>query len=115
MSRGTTACIFAAGLLGLAGVAYGHRGGHVHGGPHTRVFIGGTFFVPFYYPPPFYAPYYYYSPPATQYVEPYQYVQPYPLPAQPSYWYYCPESAAYYPYVLDCPGGWTRALPQPPS
>jgi hypothetical protein len=35
-------------------------------------------------------------------------------PAQQAYWYYCPESKAYHPYVKHCPGGWQRVVPQPP-
>ena len=33
--------------------------------------------------------------------------------APASYWYYCSDSRAYYPYVKDCPGGWQRVSPQP--
>jgi hypothetical protein len=32
---------------------------------------------------------------------------------QPSNWYYCDASKAYYPYVQDCPAGW-RAVPATP-
>ena len=57
-------------------------------------------------------------------------VAPAPVPQQPSpspppppqqqqqqshYWYYCPDSRAYYPYVRECAGGWERVAPQPPS
>src|SRR5689334_13736433 len=96
----------------------GFRGGFHHG-THFRgsVFIGGGFFAPwywpgpYYYPPAYYPPAYYppaYYPPATEYIEP----QP---SAAPSYWYYCPASRAYYPYVRDCPGGWQQVAPQPPQ
>ncbi len=89
----------------------GFHGGGFHGGFHhfhgggfrSRIFIGGTFFAPFY---PYYDPYpysYYYYPPP-------QYVQPYP---PQSYWYYCPDSGAYYPYVRQCPGGWQPVVPPP--
>lgn len=37
---------------------------------------------------------------------------PEPAP-QPAYWYYCPESNNYYPYVQRCPSGWQRVEPQP--
>jgi hypothetical protein len=46
---------------------------------------------------------------------------PPPAPAvqqqqQPGHWwYFCPGSNAYYPYVRECPGGWQRVSPQPPS
>ncbi len=32
---------------------------------------------------------------------------------QASWWYYCADSNAYYPYVNKCPGGWLRVAPQP--
>ena len=41
-----------------------------------------------------------------------------PQPQQPQqshYWYYCPASRAYYPYVRECVGGWQAVSPQPPS
>ena len=34
---------------------------------------------------------------------------------QPGYWYYCPPSGAYYPYVQSCPVPWTPVSPTPPS
>jgi hypothetical protein len=138
MSIRSAASTLLAGLLGvgLAGIACADRPGHagrfaasgsVHGaghasgfrsaGPrhfggrhfHHRVFIGGTVFAPlFYFPPP---PSYYYPAPPVEYIEPY----PAPPVPQPSYWYYCPGSAAYYPYVRECPGGWQQVMPQPPS
>jgi hypothetical protein len=69
--------------------------------------------APYYYPPPaYYYPTPVYSVPAPVYVEPPQ-VQ---APAQPEhYWYYCPDSKTYYPYVKQCAGAWQRVLPRPPS
>ena len=67
---------------------------------------------PYYYPPYYYPPYYPASvvlqqPPAV-YLEPGPQAAP-SAPSPSSYWYYCPESKAYYPYVADCkeelPGG----------
>ena len=46
------------------------------------------------------------------------YIQQAPLPPAPSYWYYCPESRAYYPYVKECVSGWLTVVPPsaaPPS
>lgn len=50
------------------------------------------------------------------------YVYTYPIPvyvpypaygqSQPQYWAYCRSAQGYYPYVLECPGGW---LPVPPT
>jgi len=34
---------------------------------------------------------------------------------QTYFWYFCPGANAYYPYVRECPGGWQRVAPQPPS
>ena len=74
---------------------------HFHSGP--RVFIGGSFYAPFYYPPYYYDPYYYAPPPPVEYVQ----------PAPQQYWYYCGSARAYYPYVQSCPEGWQQVLPQP--
>ena len=41
----------------------------------------------------------------TQYVE---------VPASDGYWYYCPDSRSYYPYVRECASKWERVPPQPP-
>jgi hypothetical protein len=30
-------------------------------------------------------------------------------------WYYCADDDAYYPFVLQCPGGWQRVPAGPPS
>jgi hypothetical protein len=72
---------------------------HFAGGASVGVFIGAPLYAPLFYP----APSYYYSPPPT-------YIEQAPTPA---YWYFCPESNAYYPYVQECPGGWQPVLPQP--
>jgi hypothetical protein len=112
-------------LAALSGSALAH-GGH-RGGP--RVSFGFHFGVPLYspwypayYPAPYYSPYYspyspYYYPVAPVVVQP---------PAPPVYversdvvpegsgtWYFCRESNSYYPYVKQCPGGWTRVPAQP--
>ncbi len=73
------------------------HGGHFHHHARVGVFVGVPVFAPLYYPPP---PPYYYYPPAV---------------VEPSYWYYCADSKAYYPYVQDCLGGWQQVVPQPPS
>jgi hypothetical protein len=43
-----------------------------------------------------------------------QQVAPAP-PPQSGWWYFCPGASGYYPYVRECPGGWQRVSPQPPS
>jgi hypothetical protein len=30
-----------------------------------------------------------------------------------SYWYYCVDAKAYYPYTQQCPGGWLKVVPTP--
>ncbi|RFC32400.1 MAG: hypothetical protein DID92_2727745393 [Candidatus Nitrotoga sp. SPKER] len=84
-----------------------------------------------YYGAPYYGSSYYYSP-APAY---YPLVQPAPVTyiersdeqqiatqeastdlsqdVQESWWYYCVDAKAYYPYVNQCPGGWLRVAPQP--
>lgn len=103
------------------------RRGHASVG----VFIGPGWYPPYYrYPPYYYSPYYYspyynspyYYPPyyAPVVVAPPTYIEqgvvqapaPTAVPA-PGYWYYCSTSAAYYPYVRECPGGWQQVAPQP--
>ncbi|MDE2234752.1 MAG: hypothetical protein KGL13_04505 [Gammaproteobacteria bacterium] len=36
-----------------------------------------------------------------------------PAPSQ-AYWYYCPATGTYYPYVQSCPGGWQMVAASPP-
>ena len=77
----------------------GHRG-HSHG--HRGFFYGGIIYTgPYFYYPGYYYPYY--GVPLYD-----------PGPGDP-YWYYCRAANAYYPYVQNCPGGWERYLPSPPS
>ena len=89
-----------------------------HGRGHSRVFLGFNFGFPVYQPwyPAYYpAPVYY--PPAPVYAQP-----PAPpvyvergdvVPEGPGTWYFCRESNSYYPYVKQCPGGWTRVPARP--
>ncbi len=94
------------GHFGGAG-HFDHFGGHErfehHGGRGPRVFVGPPLFIepdPFWYPDPDYPPP---APPTQVYVQP---------PATQSYWYYCASPEGYYPYVTQCPGGWTQVAPQ---
>lgn len=127
--------------LGASGAAVA-GGGH-HGGAHVGVgvYVGPGWWGPHpywgpgpYYYYPYAAPYYYppgpyYYPPAVVapsqppvYVERDQQPAPSTPPApstQPPQssqsWFYCPSARAYYPYVKECPEGWQRVAPQPPS
>ena len=59
---------------------------------------------------------------ATEHAYPPVYVPPTvivqsPPPVQapaPAYWYYCPASRAYYPYVQSCAAGWQTVPAAPP-
>lgn len=110
-----SAAILAGALAGTSALAF-HGGGHFHGHARFGVFIGAPLFWGpwpyYYYPPPAYYPY----PPVASYPPTYIEQGGGQAPAeQPSYWYYCAGSNAYYPYVKDCPGGWLQVAPQPPS
>ena len=91
-----------------------HRWSGFHSGPRVGVVIGAPLFAPWYPPLPYYYdPGYALAAPATTYIE-----QPQTgnAPAeQPSaaYWYFCPGSQTYYPYVTECPEGWQPVAPQP--
>ena len=113
-----------------------HAGGGWNRGGNVGLYLGapigfGYGSYPYsYYGAPYYGvPYY---PPAPVY---YPLVQPAPVTyiersdepqidtqaapndssryAQESWWYYCVDAKAYYPYVNQCPGGWLRVAPQP--
>ncbi len=99
---------------GVGGNFAGRRLHH----PHDRVsvFFGAPLFAPWYFAPP---PAYYYdysagyalsTPPPVHYEE----MPSEAVPSeQSSYWYFCPSSQTYYPYVKECPEGWQQVLPQP--
>lgn len=91
-----------------------HRhGGNVHYGVGVVV---APRWDPWFWGPPY--PYYPAYPPVVIEQSPPVYIEqpqpaPAPAPQQPAYWYYCPESNNYYPYVPTCPTGWQRIQPQP--
>jgi len=85
-----------------------------------RVFVGVGFGFPFYspwaypYPYPYPAyPYPAYSPPVVVQAAPQTYVQPPEASPPTQYWYYCPTSQSFYPYVNECPAGWVQVPPEP--
>jgi hypothetical protein len=117
-------------LTMVSGVAWSGRGGHgFHG---HGAFVGHGQFIahrPFFVHRPFFAhprfstsfgvfigaplfvgpPLVYASPPVV-YASPPAYVEQ-STPATSSYWYFCPDSKTYYPYVQECPSGWLRVVP----
>jgi hypothetical protein len=100
---------------GDGGHKHGYRGhGHRHHGHRgSGVFISPRLGVPF----GSYWEFYNY-PPVVIAPSPRIYVEPLPpvvaQPPSPSYWYYCEDFQAYYPYVQECPGGWRPVTPTPP-
>jgi hypothetical protein len=62
---------------------------------------------------------YFYPVPVYPYPDPYippMVAAPAPPPSPqspPQYWYYCPSMRGYYPYVTECPEGWTPVAPRP--
>lgn len=95
------------------------RGGH--GGYAPRVGFG-LYLGPGWWPgwgwPGYYQSYYPYYPNEQTIViqqQPEVYEQPAQQSDQPVYWYYCKEAQGYYPYVKQCPGGWMKVVPTPPT
>jgi hypothetical protein len=97
---------------------HGHRGHHHH---HHRgsvgIFFGAPLFAPYYYSPYWYPRYYY--PPAVVAAQPPVYIEQNsvgaaaPAPVQQgTYWYFCPDSQTYYPYVQSCTSPWQQVVPQ---
>jgi hypothetical protein len=106
-------------LLGsMPGSTADARGGHGGHGSHVGVglWLGPGWWGPYYYPPyyPSYYPYYS-EPPVVIEQQPEMYVQPAPQAEQPAYWYFCKDAQGYYPYVKQCPGGWMKVVPTPPT
>lgn len=112
----------------------GGHGGHVYAGHrhsgHGHVGIGLYFGAPYGYPyyPPYYYPYpYYYPPVIVTPAQPPVYIEKSPpsstippdIAAQGAsdqyYWYHCDKPDGYYPYVKECPGGWQKVTPTPPT
>jgi hypothetical protein len=101
-------------LLLVLAIASGSALAHGRGG---RVHLGFHFGVPLFHAWHYYpAPVYYY-PPAPVVVQPSApavYMERSDVvPEGPGTWYFCRESNSYYPYVKQCPGGWTRVPAQP--
>lgn len=91
------------------GVHFGgtHFGGFHHSRAHVGFFIGAPLFSSAYFPyyNAAYAPIY--SAPLAM-----EYIEKQPQARSPNdYWYYCPGSQTYYPYVNQCSGGWQAVEP----
>ena len=108
---------FALMVLVLGALASASAHAWHHGGPRVGVYFGPGYWYPppYYYYPPYYPPVV--TVPATPpvYIEQGNARPASPQTQEQSYWYYCADAKAYYPYVKQCPGGWQRVAPQPPS
>ncbi len=95
-------------LVLLASPVPGEARGHFFFDFTVPIGVGPWWWGPAYpyYPYPYYA-----APPVVVQQSPPVYVQPQAPPQQPAYWYYCPNSQTYYPYVKECPGGWLTVVP----
>jgi hypothetical protein len=95
------------------------RGGHGGHGPHVGVGVWvGPGWWPGWWGPQYYPSYYYpyyQEPPIVIEQQPDVYVPPTQPQQQPIYWYYCKDPQGYYPYVKQCPSGWMKVVPTPPS
>jgi hypothetical protein len=96
------------------GFGYRHGPRYSYGG---SIWIGPGWLDPWwgypYYSYPYYPYPYYAAPPVVTQQQPQIYIEPAPQQEEESYWYYCPKSKGYYPYVKKCPEGWLRVVPSP--
>jgi hypothetical protein len=96
---------------------YAARHGHGHSSFRGSVWIGPGWggWGPWWWGSPaypYYYPYYYSGPPVIMQENPSEYVQqPVPHTDEENYWYFCPDSRNYYPYVKTCPSGWLKVVP----
>ena len=120
------ALLFASALPAQArerdyGHSYSHRHSYSHGSSYGGVWGspgwgGGWGWGPWWWGVsayPYYYSNYYGEPPVVYQEESPLYVEPTPQAEEQTYWYYCPESRNYYPYVKKCPNGWMKVVPTP--
>lgn len=88
--------------------------------PSQAHFRGGVWIGPVWGPGWYGAPYgygypypYYSAPPVVIQQQPQEYIQQPAAQPEQQYWYYCTAAKAYYPYVKQCPGGWSKVVPTP--
>jgi hypothetical protein len=91
--------------------------GHGHFSFSGGVWIGPGWggWGPWWWGAPVYPYYYdyYWPPPVVSQEQSPVYTQPTPQEEEESYWYFCPDSRNYYPYVKRCPSGWLKVVPPP--
>lgn len=128
MNKVKAAALLAALLCGavLGSSAYAHHGRHgYHGHNRSHVGIWFGFPAPIFYPSYPYYPRYYYPPETVVVPAPTTYIEqsppaaaaPSPTQSSGAYWYFCPDSQTYYPYVQQCASQWQQVVPRsaPPS
>lgn len=102
------------------GHGYGHGYGYGYGYGRAGAFFGGALVAGALLSPWYYSPYYAasyptvveVSPPQMVYMEQAQAVAPAASDAG-SWWYFCNDTRAYYPYVRECASPWQRVAPSP--
>jgi len=94
----------------LSAQARGH--GH-YSGSHVGVWVGPGWVAGWgpWWGVPAYPYYYNYWEPVVYQEESPVYVEPTPQAEEQTYWYFCPDSRNYYPYVKECPNGWMKVVP----
>jgi hypothetical protein len=112
--------VLARGKGGSAGGRSGHHAGAgrsshhsaVHHRARSRLFVGGFVAAPALWPSwdyPAYALARAYPAAPLYYIE-----QSDEAAAPAGEWLYCQGANGYFPYVMECPGGWQRVAPQVP-
>jgi hypothetical protein len=112
--------LFLTNVLPANAAGWGRGPGYYHGPRYSysgSIWIGPGWLDPWwgypYYSYPYYPYPYYPEPPVVTQEQPQVYVEPAPQQEEQNYWYYCPKSKGYYPYVKKCPEGWLRVVPSP--
>lgn len=98
---------------------FGHEHHEWHHHHHGAVIIFG----PTLFGPAFDDPFYRYPPPPEMAQVPPTYIERpdngmeaaagAPQTGPSNAWYYCEAAGTYYPYIKECPSGWTIVMPQP--
>lgn len=91
---------------GKSGHSGGKHGGHHSHGSHYSHGSGSVFFYGGYWAAPLYWLGESYPP-----AEPLHYIERSQEEQFESRWYFCESSSAYFPYVLECAGGWVEVAP----
>ena len=93
-----------------AGRSAHHSGGHHHA--RSRIFAGGFVAAPAFWP---WWDYPAYALAGAYAAAPLYYIEQADEAAAPAgEWLYCHGANGYFPYVIECPGGWQRVAPQVP-